>query len=317
MVLRQPSQALVSSGNCESPRFPTCSRAAGFTLIEILVVTTIICILVALLLPAVNAAREAARRCHCLNNMGQLIVAVQSYDTIYEMLPPGVVNDTRPIANVASGYHHGWITQILPLLGRSDVSRNLDRAHGIYDLENQTCRRVLMNVLLCPSMPANLSREVDGVAATSYAGVHHDTEAPIDETNNGVFFLNSRLRYDDIGDGTSNTIFIGEKTSSGLEFGWASGTRSTLRNAGGLVPPMFAPTRWVTRIPDPSASGFSPGDETANPDPVGGFASCHPGIVAFAFGDGSVRPLTTRIDAAVFRALANRAGGEILSDEAY
>src|SRR5262249_21470103 len=89
------------------------------TLIEVLVVMAIIMFVIALLLPAVNSVREAARRSTCVNNMMQLGIALQNYETIHGSLPPGVVNDTRPIKNIAAGYQYGWMTQILPLVGRT------------------------------------------------------------------------------------------------------------------------------------------------------------------------------------------------------
>ena len=70
---------------------------------------------------------------------------------------------------------------------------------------------------------------------TSYAGCHHDTEASIDTQDNGVFFLNSRVRYRDIKDGTSCTIFLGEKIIDTWDMEWCSGTRGTLRNTGSTI----------------------------------------------------------------------------------
>ncbi|MEO1980666.1 MAG: DUF1559 domain-containing protein, partial [Fuerstiella sp.] len=85
----------------------------GFTLIEMLVVITIIAILVALLLPAVQQAREAARRTQCKNNLVQLSIALHNYQSSFNCLPPGVVNETGPIQNVEEGYHMSWLVQTL------------------------------------------------------------------------------------------------------------------------------------------------------------------------------------------------------------
>ena len=90
------------------------SISSGFTLIELLVVIAIIAVLIALLLPAVQAAREAARRAQCVNNLMQLGIAMQNYESSHEMLPPGVVNLTGPILDQPKGYHFGWLVQILP-----------------------------------------------------------------------------------------------------------------------------------------------------------------------------------------------------------
>ena len=71
-----------------------------------------------------------------------------------------------------------------------------------------------------------------GVGVSSYAACHHDVEAPIDVENHGVFYLNSSIRHEDIPDGSSYTIFVGEKRIASQDLGWLSGTRATLRNTG-------------------------------------------------------------------------------------
>src|SRR5687768_3577398 len=94
----------------------SCTRNCCFTLVDLFWVIAIIGILVALLLPAVQAAREAARRSSCSNNLVQLILAVNQYEMAHSAYPPGTVEPAGPIQNVAKGYHHGWITQILPYI---------------------------------------------------------------------------------------------------------------------------------------------------------------------------------------------------------
>lgn len=275
------------------------------TLIEILVVCAIMMLLVALLLPAVHSVREAARRSACVNNLMQIGIALEHYETVHGSLPPGAVNDTRPIKNIAAGYQFGWITQILPFIDRKAVHRQLNFSVGVYDAANSTCREVLISSLLCPSDPTP-DRETDLVASSNYAGVHHDSEAPIDITNNGTLFLNSAIRYDDIPDGTSQTVVVGEKRLFGGEFGWAAGNRSTLRNTGrdGLYGGISGGAAADSSLPEGA-------------DPVGTFSSNHPGGTNFLFGDGSVRFAKHSMDRNVFRLLANRADGELLSADKF
>jgi len=309
-------------------------RSPGLTLIELLVVIAIIAVLIALLLPAVQACREAARRCQCVNNLMQIGIAAKNYETAFEVLPPGVVNPTGPIQNKPNGYHFSWITQLLPYLDQKPIYRHLDLNAGVYQSQNDTARGVLIRTLLCPSVPGAERMITPGAAPawgdpalSHYAACHNDVEAPIDAKNNGVFFLNSRIRYEDIEDGSSQTIFFGEKLADTAELGWASGTRSTLRNAGwGLNSPYFPPVTPATPPVEEDADGApmaNPGAGGGNKapeapvDPVGGFSSRHPGGANFGFGDGSVRFLKSTITPKVFRALANRADGEMIGADAY
>jgi len=294
------------------------SRRA-FTLIELLVVIAIIAVLIALLLPAVQAAREAARRAQCCNNLMQMGIAIQNYESSHERLPPGVVNNTGPVLDLPKGYHFGWLTQILPYCEQRNVYNHFNFKLGLYELQNFTTRTILSRSFVCPSDPGP-TRGVGMVAVTSYVGIHNDVEAPIAANNKGVFFLNSSIRYEDVTDGTSQTIFVSEKLNDGLDLGWASGTRASLRNAGWAV---NSSKNLSGTVLGPGGQGDSDaGNDTSEAVPgtpsfVGGMSSRHPGGANFTFGDGSVRFLKNSLSPGILKLLANRADGEIISGDQF
>jgi prepilin-type N-terminal cleavage/methylation domain-containing protein/prepilin-type processing-associated H-X9-DG protein len=277
------------------------NRHDGFTLVELLVVIAIIGILVALLLPAIQAAREAARRTSCVNNEVQLALAVHSYEFHFEHLPPGVTNPTGPIRNEAQGIHVSWIVHILPYMEETVLFKKFDQAAGAYAPVNAKVRAAIVSALICPSEPGEDRNEDKTIAQVNYAGCHHDVEAPIDTNNHGVMFLNSKIRYTDIEDGSTKTILLSEHLGSPDQLGWVSGTRATLRNTG-------------TKPNDEHESNH--GDEAAkkpvNSLFVGGFSSRHSGGINVALADGSVQFLTDTIDLELYRQLGNRADGQIM-----
>jgi prepilin-type N-terminal cleavage/methylation domain-containing protein/prepilin-type processing-associated H-X9-DG protein len=300
-------------------RRTVCVRA-GFTLIELLVVIAIIAVLIALLLPAVQSAREAARRAQCCNNVMQLGIALQGYESAHEVLPPGVVNPTGPILDQPKGYHYGWLVQILPFMEQRNAYNHLNFKLGVYEFENFTTRTTLIRSFICPS-DASANPSASGIALTNYVGSHNDFEAPISATNKGVLFLNSAIRFEDITDGSSQTLFAGEKLNTTPDEGWASGTRASLRNSGSGInlSPLAFPGSGSAGDDDGDGSGASATAATAADalTQVGGYSSRHPGGANYAFGDGSVRFLKNSINRRIFRLLASRADGEIISADKY
>jgi prepilin-type N-terminal cleavage/methylation domain-containing protein/prepilin-type processing-associated H-X9-DG protein len=310
--------------HCPSPRTSSwgCQGFHGrraFTLIELLVVIAIIAVLIALLLPAVQSAREAARRSQCCNNLMQVGIAILNYESSHERLPPGVVNNTGPVLDLPKGYHFGWLTQILPYCDQKNIYNHFNFKIGLYEVQNSTTRTIVSRSFLCPSDPGP-ARGAGLVAMTSYVGIHHDAEAPIAASNNGVFFLNSSIRYEDITDGSSQTLFVSEKLNDGLDQGWASGTRASLRNAGWSVNSSKAASSTVVgtgRSDGLGALDENPDAEPGTPTFVGGMSSRHPGGANFTFGDGSVRFLKNSLTIGILKLLANRADGEIISAEQF
>ena len=287
----------------------------GFTLIELLVVIAIIAVLVALLLPAVQSAREAARRSQCVNNLMQLSLALQNYEGAHEVLPPGVVDVSGPVLDQPKGYGFGWITQILPFMELKNVANHFNTKVGLYEAANLTTRTNLVNSFFCPS-DSGPTRDKNRIAMNSYVGVQHDVESPIDKDNHGVLFLNSAIRYEDISDGSSYTLFVGEKLNDGLDLGWASGTRASLRNTGLSVniTPGVGPRGTTSGLTAQQTADLA---KMGTPQFVGGFASRHPGGTNFGFGDGSVRFIKSSVNPTVYQHLANRADGEVIDSDQY
>lgn len=330
-------------------------RYRAFTLVELLVVIAIIGILVALLLPAVQAAREAARRASCTNNLVQMIIAVHNYESAHRVYPPGTIDAQGPIKNIPQGFHHSWVTHLLPYVEQRVAYNHIDRSVSVYHQNNSAVRTIEPSLFRCSSSPIGRGGRIN------YAAVHHDVESPIDANNNGVFFLNSRVRYLDVSDGASQTLFLGEKLHLVGDMGWMSGTNATLRNTGTPInrvlelPRNLGPLQ--ARGSASASSGFEDFDKSmqlelaeddsesqppaaedrpdAEPDTpplappgqpllkgfpmtataVGGFASRHPGGANFALGDGSVKFIADTINMKVIQQLAHRADGQLLLEE--
>ncbi|WP_168565694.1 DUF1559 domain-containing protein [Crateriforma spongiae] len=290
--------------------------SAGFTLVELLVVIAIIGVLIGLLLPAVQSAREAARRCSCANNLVQMGLGMHQYEFANESFPSGVIDDEGPIRNEPMGRHVSWTVQILPFIEQVNVSRHFDREAGAYASVNIPPRKQYIPTYICPSEPRASVEMMSSDSASddqsqipqefpisSYAGCQNDVEASIDGDRNGILFLNSDVRFEDLTDGSSQTLLIGEVRHEETLLGWPSGTRSTLRNAVDINS-----ISSYRSEPDPEPSPLGPLD-------VGGFSSNHPGGCNFVFADGSVRFLSEAIEPELLRQLGHRADGELLEGD--
>ncbi len=208
-----------------------------------------------------------------------------------------------------SGDHTSWLVHVLPYLEEIVLYSKYDFDAGAYADENSPVRDADPIVFECPSSP----HESEGPGLSSYAGCYNDTEAPINSDNNGLLFLNSKIRYSDIYDGSTHTILVGEMRLDDRQdlLGWVSGTRSTLRNTGTFRRNVF-PNREVRQRQEGIEDDAQPAEVDSRLF-VGGFGSYHAGdVVNFAFADGSVRSISSSIEEHVFRLLGNRADGEIL-----
>jgi prepilin-type N-terminal cleavage/methylation domain-containing protein/prepilin-type processing-associated H-X9-DG protein len=289
----------------------------GFTLIELLMVVAIIAILIALLLPAVQQAREGARRMQCRNNLCQLALALHNYHATHRVLPPGCVNETGPVQiGLGSDNHFGWLVQILPQLDEGNLWRQVDFTKTSYQQASIT---TTPSMLVCPSVPWSGA----GAAPVTYAGCHHDSPAPIDVDNNGVLFLNSSIRLRDITDGKAHTLLAGEVLRLGVGT-WYQGLDATLRYSGSGMEEA-GKIDWnqfnqdVLRYQQDMSQqekaievGETPQPQPLPPTAPMPFGSIHSNGAHFALADGSVRFIVSSVDSAVMRRLGNRHDGEVV-----
>jgi prepilin-type N-terminal cleavage/methylation domain-containing protein len=302
-------------GNPEAA--PRSGRRAGFTLAELLVVMGITAILLGLLLPAVQKARESVRRIACQNNLKQMGLALHTYHDREGSFPPGYRCQSSQDPNwTAPGW--GWAAFLLPDLGEDNLARQINYARPVEDPSNTLARTSVRKLFVCPSdVSTGLFTVYDPndvalaeAATSSYAasfGVAIDLNDELDE-GNGLFFRNSRVRLADITDGTSNTIAIGERASLLTLAPWAGAiSGGTTRVSPG------APT-------DKSSIGEEAATQTLVPVGVhrlnstylgpDDFFGPHTGVVLFLFADGAVHPVATGIPLEVLHALVTRHGGE-------
>jgi prepilin-type processing-associated H-X9-DG protein/prepilin-type N-terminal cleavage/methylation domain-containing protein len=317
-------------------RQPHAHRA--FTLIELLVVIGIIGVLIALLLPAVQAVRETARRAQCSNNLKQIGLALHNYSQIHGMLPPGYVSNWDPVFLRETGPGWGWASMILPQLEQNPIYDRIDFRRRIQDQTQATIRTVPIAVYLCPSdnMPLSWTAsvglvEVNGgaieelviplcdVAGANYVGVFGVGEPGVD--GDGVFFRNTSVRFASISDGLSQTLSVGERSIQ-LVKGLGQATWV------GAVPGAQVWSCYALASGDPDATGpcvkedgsgmtlghtgegHGPGDPYSD---VNQFTSRHGRGANFLFCDGHVNYLNNSMDYATYKALSTRSSSEVVS----
>ncbi|MHC2070664.1 DUF1559 domain-containing protein [Bremerella sp. T1] len=308
------------------------SRRTGFTLVELLVVIAIIGILIALLLPAVQQAREAARRMQCTNNMKQIVLAVHNFENTHTHLPRTIVNPDWGDPGTAYQY---WGTEILAFLEQGNMKELWDRNYSCWDTENLDVVSNRMPAYECPSAPQARLVEIDtGVEGFSgdYIAVeecvapngdyHFSGMASYRSTTSDVSvapYETFDVKFRDISDGLSNTIFFSEQGGTIDHY-----VNGKLEEAGSN-PGRNSRAAWsyTRRI---FLSGFDSDGLTLNysanaPCMVNcsnhswaGIYAFHPGGANIALGDGSVRFLPETIQGTTLFALCTRQGGEVVGE---
>lgn len=269
----------------------------AFTLVELLVVIAIIGVLIALLLPAIQSAREAARRSHCKNNLKQLGLGVNAYHDVHGHLPKG--NDFRP----PQPFNFSMLVYLLPYLEQNNLYDRIDLDARWNSPQNLPAWQTVINVFQCPSewgVREHLG-ERDGnifpTTFTSYVGSlgSFTPPEPIVGTPeryifNGVFWIqNSDVRFSEVTDGLSNTLVFGEQ-QRGLVFdpGWG------LWFIGHPGDTFFSAMVPINKSHE--FAGIAPTTAYNWGRALSDASSFHPGGANFCFLDGSVRFLSETID---------------------
>jgi prepilin-type N-terminal cleavage/methylation domain-containing protein/prepilin-type processing-associated H-X9-DG protein len=306
---------------------PSEGRPGAFTLIELLVVIAIIGALIALLLPAVQAAREAARRSQCVARLAQIGLALHNYDQTLRTFPSGYVSNYDAAGN-DTGPGWGWAAMLLPQMEQTPLFHAVNFDLAVEAPANSTGRLAGVVSFLCPSDPSATAywavyrdastgapvRNICQVAASNYVGMYGRGEPGPD--GDGVFYRNSAITLRDITDGTTQTLIVGERSHRLGEATW-SGVVS-----GALLFPTDNDNigRYVTEtssgmVLGHAGEGVGPGDPHGD---VNQFHSLHAGNgVNFLFGDGHVTFLKSTMNYRTYLALATRAGGEVISGDSY
>ena len=306
MVVPQPYKSIVMKS-------PTLVPKRGFTLVELLVVIAIIGILIGMLLPAVQQVRESARRIQCANNIRQITLAAMNYESANMRFPPGWQSNA---SSITSGPGWAWSTELLPQLEQENLASQIDFRLPVLDDTNFAPTQQAISVFLCPSDPdpevlnfgSSISDPVGSGSGTrpsdddsdqvflsrsNYSGVFGNIEIEDDPFNgNGIFFGNSRIGFQEIRDGSSNTIMFGERRNDLGGVTWVG-------VIAGIDEPFARVVGATDHSPNDSGDGFED------------FRSYHPGGINVGLADGSTQFISDDISETNFQGLGSRAGGEV------
>lgn len=298
-------------------------RQRGFTLVELLVVIAIIGVLVALLLPAVQAAREASRRMSCKNNLKQIGLAIHNYESSFQRLPTaGQGTD----ANLATTFdQQSLFTVVLPYLEQGNTFQQFDLRFA-YNASSQNiaAARQAIGTFICPTKAwRNSATDQQGFGCTDYGPIYYVDIDPVTALQNKPTRAEGALvkggsRIAEVTDGLSNTVFVGED----------NGRDERMQANHVYIDPIDGQKRRVWRWADPDCAYGISKTINNNRTPRGGPASCrwdtnncgpfeeifsfHSGGANLLLGDGSVRFAAENLSAAALRGLVTRAGGEAL-----
>ena len=261
----------------------------GFSLVELLVVIAVIGLLISLLLPAVQAAREAARRLGCSNNLHQVGIGLQSFHDSFKRFPEGGVEMRMLVSPEGdplypNGRQLAWSAYILPYLELKSLSDRIDFKKAFDSTENAAAAAEIIPTYLCPSV-SRQSYLVEGRGACDYGGIYGERIVSSNNPPRGIMLYGQTVRIRDITDGTAHTLMISEDCQC-KSMQWINGLN------------VFDVAYAINTAP------------AFENDP----RSKHPGGVNGLMADGSVRFLCNELDLKTLAAICTRNGGEPVGD---
>ena len=298
----------------------------GFSLVELLVTIAIVGALVALLLPAVQAAREAVRRASCKNHLRQLGLAMHSYESAHGTLPAGYEYQPHPAGN-QRGY--AWGALLLPHLELGNLYEEIEFAKAVFDNANIAPRTQHIALLLCPTDDLSPSGFVEmrdeRYAMACYVANFGTPDLDVDQdqrrgTSNplgpldgpwGPFYRNSATQLRQITDGTSQTLMIGERQNGPFRLAGTHGDHFQYE------------TTWIGAVRDLDdatddhghmvlfQTGHTPNASDSDDRDV---SAAHAGVSQFLMCDGSVHTVSAAVDLTVYRALGTMNAAETAAD---
>ncbi|MEE8450543.1 MAG: DUF1559 domain-containing protein [Thermoguttaceae bacterium] len=266
----------------------TRASGRGFSLVELLVVISIIGVLLGLLLPAVQAARSSARRISCCNNLRQMGVGLHNYHGAHKSFPQGSI-EMRLLRlpngqlRFPGGRQLAWSVFLLPYIEENALFERLDISAAFDSPENAEAAAQIVPTYLCPSVPRT-SYLVDGRAACDYGGIYGERITSPNNPPKGTMLYDRAIRVRNITDGTSHTLIISE------DAGWKDGQWINGLN-------VFDQAYRINRAP-----GFENDIRSEHANGANGL-----------FADGSVRFLEEAMELETLAAICTRAGGEIVA----
>ncbi len=256
-------------------------------------VITIIGILIALLLPAVQAAREAARRMSCSNNLRQMGIGLHNYHASHRCFPPGCI-EFRPHPSLTDKRQMAWSALLLAFVEQGPLHDQIDFGKPFDDAANDDAAATVLSLYICPSTPRS-STLVDGRGVCDYGGIFGERiqfpGEPARQNNppKGVMLYDDPVAIRDITDGTTSTLIVSEDSA------WADGQWINGRNI----------------FDQAYAINFETPPGTMRENEI---RSEHPGGANALLCDGSVRFLSESLDCRTLAAICSRAGGEVVGE---